>query len=189
MGRPQPLRRTTAEEYLVWEREQPEKHIFWDGEIFAMAGASLAHNRIVANLVGELRSALRGGPCAPYPSDLRVRMPSGERYVYPDVTVLCDPVELTDAHQDVVLNPRVVIEVLSETTEGFDRGPKFEDYRAIRSVQEVLFVTQDHRMVEHYVRVDGAWTLREHRGGDVVKLVSVAATLALDDVYEGLAVA
>jgi Uma2 family endonuclease len=183
-----------------------------------MAGASLAHNRIVANLLRVLGSALRGKPCAPYPSDLRVRLPSGDRYVYPDVTVICDPVELTDEHQDVVLNPRVVIEVLSDSpgssdtnapleapeggasslrsaqtgalvASGFDRGPKFEDYRGMPSVQEILFVSRDHRLIEHYARTEGAWTLREHRVGDVVKLVSVPATLALDEVYEGLALA
>lgn len=161
--------------------------MFWDGEIYAMAGASLAHNRIVANLVRELGVALRGGPCAPYPSDLKVRMPRGERYVYPDVSVLCAPIELEDEHEDVVRNPRVLIEVLSESTEGFDRGPKFEDYRAMRSVQEILFVSQDHRLVEHYLRSGDTWTLREHRGAERVSLSSVAASLGLDDVYEGVA--
>jgi Uma2 family endonuclease len=188
MGRPLPLRRTTAAEYLSWEREQPEKHVFWDGEIFAMAGASLAHNRIVANLLRELGLALRDGPCAPYPSDLKVRI-AAERYVYPDVSVLCAPIEVEAEHDDVVCNPRVVIEVLSESTEGFDRGPKFEGYRALPSVREIVFVSQDHRLVEHYLRADDAWTLREHRGTDVVALASVDARLALDELYRGLQVA
>src|SRR5690606_10230218 len=133
----------------------------WDGEVYAMGGGSLAHNRIVRNLVRHLGNALEGSSCEVLPSDLRVRIPGGDRYVYPDATIVCGPIEV-EGKADVLLNPSTIIEVLSPSTAAFDRGDKFAGYRLIASLHEVVFISQHARSVECYTRqADGSWVLRE----------------------------
>lgn len=183
MSNPAENRRLSVEEYLAWERAQPEKHEYVDGEVFAMAGASLAHDTIVGNAIGELRTLLRGKPCVALPSDLRVRIPSTGAYTYPDVSVVCGRPELEGAARDTLLNPTVLIEVLSPTTEAYDRGKKFELYRSIASLRDYLLVSSTEILVEHFVRQeDGAWLLRVHRAGERVAL-SIGATLSVDELY------
>ncbi|MFV8755634.1 Uma2 family endonuclease [Nannocystaceae bacterium ST9] len=173
--------------YLAFERGADEKHELWDGEVYAMGGASLAHNWIVGNLVHQLGNALEGSGCKALPSDLRVRITSSDRYVYPDVTIVCGSPEL-EGDADVLLNPRTIVEVLSPSTAAFDRGDKFAGYRSIPSVREVLFVSQEQRHVESYTRqADGSWVLREYRGDDALPLESLAAPLPLARIYAGVA--
>lgn len=182
----EPRLRMDPDSYLAFDRGSDEKHELWDGEVYAMTGASLAHNRIVMNLSYELTRTLRGSDCEALPSDMRVRIPK-RGYVYPDVTIICGPIE-TEGESDVLLNPRTIIEVLSPSTAAFDRGKKFAGYRSIPSVQEVLFVSQDARQVEHYTRQqDGSWTLREYCDDDAVPLASLPSPLPLSQIYHGVA--
>ena len=185
MGDAATSRTMTAQEFLTWEADQDERHVFWDGEIFAMAGASLQHNRIVANLMRALGNQLVGKPCEAFPSDLRVQL-AARRFCYSDVTIVRGRVELLADATDTVLNPRVVIEVISDATERFDRGEKFKSYRSVATITEVVFVSQDERSIEHFVRGEGeSWVLRAHTAGEV-PLLDGGARFAIDDVYRNV---
>lgn len=178
-----------AEEYLAFERAAPGKHELWDGEVFAMSGASLGHNRIVRNLVRHLGNALAGMGCEVLPSDMRVRIGLRNRYVYPDVTIVCGRPQL-EGEADVLRNPNLVVEVLSPSTEAFDRGDKFAGYRSLASVHEVVLVSQDERRVECYTRqLDDSWILRERTGVGAVQLGPLAEPLPLAWIYEGVEIA
>jgi Uma2 family endonuclease len=171
--------------YLAFDRSSEEKHELWDGEVYAMTGASLAHNRIVRNLGRHISNDLDGSDCEPLPSDMRVRIPE-RGYVYPDLTIVCGPLDL-EGETDILLNPRTIIEVLSPSTANFDRGDKFSGYSSMASVEEVLFVSQHARHVEHRTRQpDGSWVLRSYRGDDAVPLVSLPRPLALSRIYQGV---
>ena len=180
----EPRLRMDREAYLAFERASVEKHELWDGEVYAMAGASLAHNWIVANLLQHLGFALKGTDCKALPSDMRVRIPT-ERYVYPDVSIVCGRPELEGP--DVLLNPRTIFEVLSSTTEAFDRGQKSAGYRSIPSVNEIVLVSQRERYVECLTRqVDGSWSLRDYRDDAAVPLEILATPLSLPLIYDGV---
>ena len=174
----------TPEEYLAWERSSDEKHEYFDGEVFAMAGASEEHNLIVTNIVATLWIALRQRPCKVYPSDLRVKIPSTGLYTYPDASVLCDRPEFEDDAADTLLNPQVIFEVLSEFTEDYDRGTKFKHYRSIPSFREYVLVSQTEILVEHSTRQDdGSWLLRDHHAGGRLVLASTGCEIAVDELY------
>jgi Uma2 family endonuclease len=174
----------TPEEYLAWERASPEKHEFFQGEVFAMAGATKEHNLIVGNIVGELRNALRSGLCQVYPSDLRVKIPATGLYTYPDASVVCSKPKLEDDSFDTLLNPEVIFEVLSDSSENYDRGKKFEQYRTVASLREYILVAQDRVLVEQYTRMpDGAWVLREHRQGGRLDLACIGCALDVGEIY------
>jgi len=174
----------SAEAYLAFERAAETKHEYWHGELFAMTGASRQHNLLVANLVRLLGTALLDGPCEVYPSDMRVAAASGAIFTYPDVTVVCDRPQFTDDAQDTLVNPSVVVEVLSPSTEAYDRGKKFEHYRGLASLRHYVLVAQDRMLVELYTRQgDGTWSLSDHRRGDAVGLVAPEAALAIDEIY------
>jgi len=174
----------TPEEYLAWERSSDEKHEYFDGEVFAMARASEEHNLIVTNIVATLWIALRQRPCKVYPSDLRVKIPSTGLYTYPDASVLCDRPEFEDDAADTLLNPQLIFEVLSESTEDYDRGTKFRHYRSIPSFREYVLVSQTEILVEHSIRQeDGSWLLREHHAGGRIVLASIGCEIALDELY------
>jgi Uma2 family endonuclease len=177
----------TPEEYLAWERKQPEKHAYYRGEVFAMAGASREQNLIVGNIVGLLFGALRGKPCEAYPSDMRVRIPATGLYTYPDVSVVCGGPVFEDNVHDTLLNPQILVEVLSPSTEAYDRGKKLAHYRTLPSLREVLLVSQEEVLVDHYVRQpeppgDG-WLLRSMSAGTTITLASIGCALPVDDVY------
>jgi Uma2 family endonuclease len=176
----------TVEEYLQFEAESPYKHEFIDGQIIMMAGASESHNTLVANLIASLHAQLRGTPCRVYPSDLRVRLGDSEEYYYPDVSVVCGTPEIIRTNQDTLLNPIVVIEVLSPSTEKRDRSVKFANYRTIDSLQEYLLVAQDHPLIEHYVRQSSdTWLFADANEMSArLTLTSINAVLTLADVYE-----
>jgi Uma2 family endonuclease len=171
-------------EYLVWERSSPERHELVDGEVFAKAASSFVHSKIVINLVGELGSALRHRPCHVTALDLRVHVPATGFYAYPDVSVLCGDPLFEDDARDTLLNPTVIVEVLSASTEGYDRGKKFRNYRAIATLHEYVLVAQDEVSIERYKRGDdGVWSLHESGAGERLVLASIGCEIAVDEVY------
>lgn len=178
------LPRISAEEYLELERAAGERHELIDGEIFAMSGGSREHSLIALNIGSELRAALRPKPCEVFTSDLRIRIEATNRYTYADVTVGCGPPLFLDEKRDTLLNPIAVFEVLSDSTESYDRGDKFASYRTIPSLQEYVLVSQKQELVEHFHRQpDGSWLLRVSGAGESVALPSLACELAVDEIY------
>jgi len=176
----------SVEEYLARERAAETRSEYYAGEMFAMAGGSRAHNLIAGNLFASLHQQLRRRPCTVYPSDMRVKVSESGLYTYPDVTAVCDPEQFEDARQDTLLNPALVVEVLSPSTESYDRGRKAQNYRTVASLQEYLLITQDAYHVEQFVRQpDGQWLFSEADGLDaVLPLPSIGCELRLADVYE-----
>ncbi len=181
----QPQTRITPEEYLALERKALYKSEYLDGEVFAMSGASREHNLISFNIGGELHSQLRHRSCEAYTNDMRVKVSPTGLYTYPDVTVVCDEPQFEDAEVDTLLNPTLIVEVLSPSTQNYDRGGKFEHYRTLPSLQEYLLVAQNRCHVVHYTRQkDGTWLLAETaRLEDQVRLPSIDCNLSLADVY------
>jgi Uma2 family endonuclease len=182
MGRPQ--RKYTVDDYFTIEAMSEVKHEFYNGEIFAMAGASAAHNDITANVLARLRIALRRQGCRAYGSDFRVQTPAG-LLTYPDVSVFCGPLAFVRGRDDTATNPALLVEVLSDATRDYDRGEKLSLYRSIPSLREYLLVEQAAVRVEHWVRGHGSrWTAASfERLDDLVRLVSVPVTLRVSEVY------
>ena len=178
----------TPEEYLAAERRAEHKSEYVDGEMVAMTGASRRHNLIAINIAREISQQLKGRPCEGYASDMRVRVPSTRLYTYPDV-VVCDEPKFEDDYVDTLLNPTLILEILSEPTELYDRGKKFGFYRTIETLAEYLLVAQDECRIEQYVRQpDGRWLLSDYRSlEDVVDLPSIQCQLALSEVYDKVA--
>lgn len=180
-----PKTHVAVEEYLAFERAAEHKNEYFDGEIVAMTGASRRHNLIQVNVAAELRNQLRDDPCEVYQSEMRVRIPSANIYTYPDVTVVCGEPEFEDDQFDTLLNPTLIVEVLSKSTAAYDRTVKFGHYRTLNSLKEHLLVSQYDYRVEHGVRQsDGRWLLsdiisRESR----IELSSVPCVLELAEVY------
>ncbi|HVC50992.1 MAG TPA: Uma2 family endonuclease [Stellaceae bacterium] len=171
----------TLDDFLAWEREQPERHEFADGVVYMMTGASLPHVIITGNLFAALRAALRGSGCRPLASDAKVVANGAVRY--PDVTVTCHPIT---GGSDIVPEPVVVIEVLSPTTERADRGRKKFDYFATPSVRQYAIVEQDERLIDLYTRVDGGWTDEIVNGDSALRLSSIGVDIPLDAIYEDI---
>lgn len=182
----QPEPYLTPQKYLEGERATEEKHEYFSGEVFAMGGASLSHVRIVSNLVRILGNQLLGKPCEVLATDMRVKVSQTGLYTYPDVSVACDEPRFDDDHHDTLLNPRLIIEVLSPSTEAYDRGKKFSHYLTIDSLAEYLLVAQDRPRVEQYIRQPsddwlwhGATELNES-----IRLPSIECELKLAEVYD-----
>lgn len=176
--------RMTEEEYLAFERASDERHEYADGEIFAMAGASRRHSRIAMRIGAELVYALRLRPCEVYNNDLRVFIPQSRRYVYPDGSVACGKIEMADNEQDTLLNPRVVVEVLSPSTEEYDRGDKFTHYKTIPSLVHYVLASQDKPFVEVFTRqLDGSWTCVSYEAGQRIVLPAIECEIDVDQVY------
>jgi Uma2 family endonuclease len=182
----QPLERWTPADYLAFERGHPGKHEFVDGRIIRQAGASRNHALISTNVTSSLHQQLRSRPCTVYGSDMRVAIPRARRYVYPNITVLCEPANFEDPIEDTLTNPTVIIEILSPSTERYDRGKKFQAYQTIESFQEYLLVAQDAIVVEHFVRrSDKLWTFDVITDPTaVISLASIDCTLRVEDIYE-----
>jgi Uma2 family endonuclease len=182
--RGQPQRHYSLDDYFAIETDSPIKHEYYRGEVFAMAGASVAHNHITANLLALLRNGLRGGACNAFGSDLRVCTPSG-LYTYPDVVVICGPVALVEERPDTAVNPTVLVEVLSDATCDYDRGEKFTLYKTIPTFKEYVLIEQSQVLVEHHQRGQrGAWRSRTHKRLDAgLRLSSVHLELALNEIY------
>src|SRR5262245_17629273 len=181
----QPQSRITPEEYLAIERKTLTKSEYLNGEIFAMSGASREHNLISLNVGGELRAQLRQRPCEVYVSDMRVKVSPTGLYTYPDVVVVCEEPQFEDAEVDTLLTPTLIVEVLSPSTEDYDRGTEFEHYRTLASLQEYLLVSQDKCHIVHYVRQeDQTWVLSETtRRNDSIYLSSIDCHLSVAEVY------
>jgi Uma2 family endonuclease len=176
--------RLSVQEYLRLERQAETKNEYLDGQMLAMTGASRRHNLIVANLMRELGNQLKHRPCELFPSDMRVRIPFANVYIYPDVSAVCGEPLFEDGEADTLLNPIFVLEVLSPTTEAYDRGKKRRWYQSLDSLSELLLVSQDVPVVEQYVRQGDGWFLRTAEGLEaVLSLPSIQAELVLADVY------
>ena len=179
--------RYTPEEYLTIERSNAEqKNEYYAGEIFAPAGSSERHNLIVTNIVRALSIQMKGRPCKVYSNDMRVKVNPTGLYTYPDIVALCGEAKFDDGQRDTLLNPTVIVEVLSKSTEGYDRGDKFEHYRKLESLAEYLLVSQDKHHVDHYIRQpDNQWLLSEASSLQaIVQLPSISCNLALPEVYD-----
>lgn len=172
----------TEEEYLAFERASDVRHEFLSGRIYSMAGASREHNLITGNVAGEIRAQLKGKPCETYSNDMRVRVPGTGLYTYPDVVVVCGEPVFIDDHNDTLVNPTLIVEVLSSTTEAYDRGEKFRDYRSIKSFSEYVLIAQNKMAVDHFVKQKNIWTIREVE--QEIKLVSFSCILTLAEIYD-----
>lgn len=174
----------TEEEYLAFEREALDKHELIDGEIVAMAGASRRHNLVSTNTTIALGIQLKGKKCEIYANDMRVRMRKG-RYSYPDVVVVCGEPNFADDEFDVLLNPVVVVEVLSKSTRFRDKTEKLETFQKMESIQEVMLIEQDFLHIEHYIKqTPMQWILRIYEDlNDVITLESINCQLAVNEIY------
>ena len=180
-----PARRLTEAEYLDFERKADAKHEFFGGEFFAMAGGSPAHSLIATNIAGELRNSLKGRSCRPYNSDLRIKVELTGLITYPDVSVICGPLQFAPGTEDTVINPTALFEVLSDSTEAYDRGNKFLNFQRIASLREYALVSQQEARIELFVRGEaGQWTWRVAEGKEsTLSLPSLEITLALSEVF------
>ena len=185
MGDPETIYRLTDAEYLDLERKAEFKSEFFDGEMFAMAGGSLSHSLITMNFGGELRDKLKGRPCVPYNSDLRLKVEPTGLYTYPDLSVICGPPHFADAEKDTVTNPTLLVEVLSDSTESYDRGAKLRNYVLIPTVREYLLVSQHEPRIEQYLRQeDGSWLWREVAGLEAtLEIPSLQVSIALAEIF------
>ena len=181
----QPKALLTPEQYLEIERKAEFKSEYYKGEMFATSGASLAHNRIASRLIQTLGVQLRGRDCEPLSGDMRVFIPATGLYTYPDVVVVCGQPKLQEQSFDTLLNPTVLVEILSPSTEAYDRGRKFE-HRSLESVQEYVLVASDRVQIDVYTRLpEGKWILGSAGSMDaVVQLQSIDCRLSLAELYE-----
>ena len=179
-----PINVITPQEYLAIERAADEKSEYIAGEMFAMSGASREHALLVTNLVIQFGLQLRGRPCETYSNDLRVRV-TPAAYTYPDVVIVCGEPQFEDSELDTLLNPTVIFEVLSPSTENWDRGGKFERYRRLESLQEYILVSQSEYLVEQRTRQsDSTWLLRELEGPDnTLQIATIGCVLTLREIY------
>jgi Uma2 family endonuclease len=176
----------SPEEYLAIERQAEYKSEYLNGVMYAMAGGTERHNLIAANVIMSVGIQLRNRPCRVYPSDLKVRIPNSTRFFYPDVSVVCGETKFADDKTDVILNPVLIVEVLSDSTAAYDRGKKFLSYQQIESLREYLLIAQDEFLVEHFVRQDNdSWLYTKANAlEETVALPSIECELALRDVYD-----
>jgi Uma2 family endonuclease len=182
----QPQPRYTPEEYLALERKAEYRSEYFAGEIFAMSGASEHHNLIVGNVFAALHTQFRNRPCRVYASDMRVKVSPTGLYTYPDVVAVCGAPRFDDEQKDTLLNPAVIIEVLSPSTEAYDRGDKFGHYRKLESLTEYVLIAQEKIHIERYVRqADNQWLFSEASDpSDAIRLPTIDCLLVLAEVYD-----
>ena len=177
--------RYTPEQYLALERKADFKSEFCNGFIVAMSGATRFHNLAAGNLFREISGQLKGGPCEAYIADMRVRVTRTGLYTYPDIVAVCGEPQLLDSEFDTLLNPTLIVEVLSPSTEAYDRGAKFRHYRRLESLHEYVLISQDRAIVERFARRGEDWVLTEWRGLDAVLLLdSVGCEVPLREIYD-----
>lgn len=176
----------TIEEYLAFEETSAVRHEYFAGQIYALAGGNASHSIICSNINALLHNQLRQRPCVVYTSDMKIKIERTKLYTYPDVSVVCGPARFEDRTQRVLLNPVIIVEVLSESTEKYDRGKKFQHYRAIETLQEYILVAHDAKQVDHYIRQpDNLWLLSPVNEEDQVFILpSISCILRIDDIYE-----
>ncbi len=179
-----PKQKLTPEAYLEIERLADFKSEYFEGEVYAMSGGSYRHSRLKTNLAISFGLALRGKPCRPTDSDMRVHIPPTDSFVYPDLSIVCGPPQFLGDKQDTLTNPTVIVEVLSPGTVAFDRGKKFWYYRHLQSLQDYVLVDQEQPMIEHYSRqATGGWLLLTIEPGQTLVLNSLGCEIALDELY------
>ena len=177
----------TIEEYLEFERASAEKHEYYKGEVFAMAGAGDNHNEIFSNVFGDLAYRLKGKPCKPYGSDMRVHIPENSLFTYPDISVFCKDISKQEIYKDNFTEPTVIIEILSPSTKSYDRGEKFKLYRDIPALREYILIDSESISVEAFrINKQGHWELEEYkRKTDVLAIPIVELSLSVEEIYEG----
>jgi Uma2 family endonuclease len=188
MGLPQRKTKLTSSEYLRIERAAENRSEYFNGEMFAMAGNSPRHSLIASNINGLFWSQLRDRRCVAYDRNLRIRVPSSGLYTYSDVVVVCGPLEFDDDRKDTIVNPTLIVEILSPTTEAYDRGQKFDQYRQLASLRDYLLVSQKEASVERRAKnADGTWTPIEIASLEgTVACESIDASLPLSEIYRGV---
>ena len=181
-----PLYQMTEEEYLLFEEQSEERHEYYQGETFAMAGGSVTHARIMQNTARAIGNALDGKGCEAFGSDLRIRIEAFGLYTYPDMSIVCDDLKYYKDRTDTIVNPVVIIEALSPGTESYDRGEKFAFYREIPALQEYLLILSAKMQVEHYRRQEsGQWLLTVYnKPDDLVLIESVAERIPIAELYD-----
>lgn len=181
-----PKKHWTTQEYLAFESESLERHDFVSGEIYSMTGASENHNLIIANIIITVGLQFRKRPCKLYPSDMLIEITRTGDYHYPDISAVCGKAEIKYDKRQILLNPTLIIEVLSPSTEVYDRSKKFQNYQTLPSLQEYLLIAQDEPRLEHYLRQDNNQWLYTRMTGleSQLELPSIGCTLALADVYD-----
>ena len=190
MGIPVEKHRHTIAEYFAIEHGSDVRHEYQDGEVLAMSGGSPAQSFISLNIGAELRNALKGKPCRAAESNLRIGIPRLSKYLYADASIVCGPLQfdLLDEKQHTILNPRVIIEVLSPSTEAYDRGEKFAAYREIETFEEYILIAQDHPSVETWLRQpDGAWSIKTFAGlASIASIRCLNIQVAMMEIYAGV---
>jgi len=190
MGMAARQRRFSVAEYLELEDAADERHEYQDGEILAMAGGSPEQSFIIANFVGEAHNALKGKNCRVAESNLRIRIPHKPRYMYPDASIICGPLQFDpqDPRRHTIINPKVIIEVLSPSTEAYDRGDKFTQYREIQGFDEYILISQDRPNFESFLRQpDGAWSILNFTGlNAAAKIRSLGISIPMAELYAGI---
>jgi Uma2 family endonuclease len=175
----------SREEYLQMERASQEKHEYFKGEVSLIGGIGESHSIVVGSTLAALYVQLRKRPCQIYTSDMRVRIPAKGLYTYPDISVVCGTPEFEDDGLDTLVNPTIIIEVLSSSTEQYDRGKKFQHYRTVASLKEYILIAHDNVRIEHFARQGDQWILADAKTIDsVLSLPSIECTLSLSDVYK-----
>ncbi len=182
------VRPITLAEYEARERTALTKSEYCRGEMFAMAGGSPEHSLVATNFLGEARQLLKGKPCVPYNSDLRIKIDATGLYTYPDASIICGPPQIDSEISGTVLNPSVIVEVLSESTESYDRGKKSSHYRRLESLNELILISPNEPLVEMYTRrADGTWSFIEHRSiTDTLFIESVEIAIPLSELYRNV---
>ena len=174
----------SEQDYLELERASSIRHEYADGEIFAMSGGTFEHSAVAANILRELGNALHGRGCNALNSDMRIKISPTGHYVYPDGSIVCARPRFVDERRDTLVNPRVIIEVLSDSTEAYDRGDKFAQYRSVASIEEYVLASQKEPKIEVFARqLDGSWMLRVYGPGERVALRSLECAIEVDRVY------
>ncbi len=178
----------SVKEYLDWEKDSPEKHEYFQGEVFSMAGAGKAHNLIFSNIFGELYIGLKGKPCRPFGSDLRIHIPQNTLFTYPDISIVCNElVPSPDDHESFVL-PTILLEILSPSTKNYDRGSKFKLYRDIPSLKEYILIDSESLSIEAFrLNTGNNWELEEiHHPGGILSLPSIGIHIPVAEIYKGV---
>lgn len=180
-----PKQHISPEQYLELEKNSRDKHEYWNGEIYMMAGTSLRHNRIVINTTQSLDRALAKRPCSVFASDIRLRIQKDDSYTYPDVMVICGEVQVDPRQQDTVMNPTLIVEVLSDSTAAYDRSEKFKMYRGIPSLEHYVMIEQSQPYIESYRREGRFWVLETLEGVEaIMKLRVLDLEIPLSEIYD-----
>lgn len=180
-------KKLTMEEYLQFERESVQKHEFYNGEVFSMAGAGRRHNKIFSNIFTAVGISLKGKSCQPYGSDMRIHIPENSLFTYPDISIICGDILLSDEDQDTAIQPIVLIEILSPSTKDYDRGGKFKLYRDIPTLKEFILIDSESINVEAFrINANTHWELEEYKTiSETLRIPSVEIAIPLSEIYEG----